>query len=394
MNRAKLLRSFLVAAFLLLPLAFAIGQPTGEWQLNKKGITQRHGKKYHYERKKSPHTHRWVWWKRKQYTSVGISLNAMNYFGDITPKPDFLSTDIRATRPNISIFVQKRFFPNFTGRMMLSYGRVMGADSISADPGDGHDFFRYIRNLHFRNDIIDFTLMGKYDLINETKINKVFYDRPRGFVPYIMGGIGVFYHNPQAKAPDEFDGDWVDLREIGTEGQGRTYTVINPDTGEEEEKALHDPYSNIQICLPVGLGVRKRISQRIDIAFELNWRFMLTDYLDDVSRKYLNKGVFGDDVFAAAMHDRSLEGEREAYLRELAADGDLVRVPDVAFIHRVGTDPNDPNNYYRALTGFGEDRFPENIRGNQRDRDVYITTGFHLIYIIPKNQVRCPIRFR
>ncbi len=392
MKRSKFLHIGLITALILLPIAFAVGQPTGEWQKNKAGITQRHGKKYHYQRKKSPHTHRWVWWRRKQYTSIGININAMNYFGDIVPKPDFLSTDIRATRPNVSIFVQKRYFPNFTGRLMLSYGRIMGADSITADPKDGHDFFRYIRNLHFRNDIIDFTAMGKYDLVDESRLNKVFYDRPRGFIPYVMGGIGVFYHNPQAKAPEQFgNGDeWVDLREIGTEGQGRTYT--DPVTGEEI--GLGDPYSNIQVCLPVGFGVRKRISQRIDISFEVNWRFMLTDYLDDLSKDYLNKGVFGDDALAEALHDRSMEGNREAYLRQMAADGDLVRVPDVVFIHRVGTDPNDPNNYYRAMTGFGEDRFPDNIRGNRRDRDVYITTGFHLIYIIPKDQVRCPIRFR
>ena len=36
--------------------------------------------------------------KRKQYNSVGFSLNAMNYFGDITPYTNFTSLRFGATR--------------------------------------------------------------------------------------------------------------------------------------------------------------------------------------------------------------------------------------------------------------------------------------------------------
>jgi hypothetical protein len=355
----------------------------GESKPEKK-LKNTYGKEY--SRKRAPHGHKWVWTKRKEYISAGISLNAMNYFGDITPRPNFLSTDIRMTRPNVSVFVAKRFFPNITGRFMLSYGRIMGADSLSANPADGHDVFRYIRNASFRSDIFEATAVMQYDLIAETEINKVYYKRPKKIIPYVNIGIGVFYHNPKAKVPEEYGGDWIALQQLGTEGQGRS----NPLTGQ----TYGDLYSKLQICLPVGIGFRKRLSDRFDIAFEMMWRFTLTDYLDDVSKSYLNKGVFAKDEdggLAWAMHDRSLEAGRETKLRQMYADGTAAYVPSIRFTPNVG-DPNYKG--YRSFDGFGNDFFPDNIRGNVRDRDVYITTGLHLIYIIPPSQVRCPIIFK
>lgn len=350
----------------------------------EKKLKNTYGKEY--SRKRAPHGHKWVWTKRKEYISAGISLNAMNYFGDIVPRPNFLSTDIRATRPNVSAFVSKRFYPNFTGRFMLSYGRISGDDSKTASPTDPHDVFRYIRNTHFRSDIFEMTLVGQYDLIAETKINKVYYKRPKQIIPYVNMGIGMFYHNPKAKVPEAFGGDWIALQQLGTEGQGRS----NPLTGETYGKL----YSKVQVCMPIGFGFRKRISERFDIAFEMMWRFTLTDYLDDVSKKYLNKGVFAEDEdggLAWAMHDRSIEGNRLAELKAKFANGEMAYLPTVRFTPNVG----DPNfKFYQTLDGFGNDFFPDNIRGNVRDRDVYITTGIHLIYIIPPSQVRCPIVFK
>lgn len=350
----------------------------------EKKLKNSYGKEY--SRKRAPHGHKWVWTKRKEYISTGVSLNAMNYFGDIVPRPNFLSADIRATRPNISAFVAKRFYPNLTGRFMISYGRIMGADSITASPTNSHDVFRYIRNAHFRNDIFEATAVAQYDLIPETKINQVYYKRPKQIIPYVNVGLGVFYHNPKAKVPEQFGGDWIALQQLGTEGQGRS----NPLTGETYGKF----YSKVQVCMPVGFGFRKRISERFDIAFEMMWRFTLTDYLDDVSKSYLNKGVFSKDEdggLAWAMHDRSLENGRLQRLREKYANGEMAYLPSIRFTPNVG----DPNyRFYQTLDGFGNDFFPDNIRGNVRDRDVYISTGIHLIYIIPPSQVRCPIVFK
>lgn len=352
------------------------------------------GPKYWYKRhvpKRAKHGHKWVWTKRREYVSFGLNLNAINYFGDIVPRPTFTSTDIRMTRPQISAFVQKRFRPQVTGRLSLGWGRVLGTDSVTADRENDHDVFRYIRNASFRNDIFELVGTMKFDLMQEPRLNREFYNRPKSIVPYLTMGVGVFYHNPQAKAPEEFGGDWESLQPLGTEGQGRTkmITEIDPETGEEEERevSIGDRYSKWQITFPVGIGFRKQVSPRLDIAFEVSYRFMLTDYLDDVSNMYQDLGVFGDDELAKAFHDRSREGDREVYLQQLFQQGDIAHVPtDYTY---TGVD----GRTYTTYTGFGEDRFPDNIRGNRRDRDVYLLTGFHFIYVLAPEQTRCPIRF-
>ncbi len=74
--------------------------------------------------------------KRKQYNSVGVSLNAMSYFGDITPKPSIPSFRAGASRPNVGLNITHRFAPRISGRASLSYGRITGDDSKAADQND------------------------------------------------------------------------------------------------------------------------------------------------------------------------------------------------------------------------------------------------------------------
>jgi hypothetical protein len=57
--------------------------------------------------------------KRKQYTSIGVSLNAMNYFGDLNPLTNFASVHLGDTRPNIGLSITHRFFPRVSGRCGL-----------------------------------------------------------------------------------------------------------------------------------------------------------------------------------------------------------------------------------------------------------------------------------
>lgn len=360
------------------------------------------GNKYYYKKttpRRGPHNHQWVWTKRRQYVSVGLNVNAMNYFGDIVPKPSFWSTDLRFTRPNIGIFVEKKFRPQFSARLGLNWGRLLSYDEETADPSSPHDMFRYIRNAHFRNDVFELNTTFRWDLMSSELLNKEFYQRPKQFVPYVMGGLAVFYHAPKAKAPetkigggdpDWGAGEWTDLQPLGTEGQGREgYTKFFNNGADSVVRTFGKKYSKVQIAIPLGFGIRKKLSNRIDIAFEFSYRFLLTDYLDDVSRDYIDLGVFGDDELAKAFHDRSLEGDRPEKLAEMAGNGELYRLLN-SYTY-TGVD----GRVYNTFDGFGSDPYIDSsIRGNQNDNDVYMLTGFHLIYIIPPHGVRCPVRFK
>ncbi|MFT5914734.1 MAG: hypothetical protein ACI81T_001227 [Bacteroidia bacterium] len=112
------------------------------------------------------------------------------------------------------------------------------------------------------------------------------------FDPYILGGVGIFHHNPEARAPNTLAaGSWFSLREIGTEGQNIE---------------LAEKYSNIQIALLGGFGVNFKVSERASIGLRFAYRKKFTDYLDDVGGNYVEKNLFEND-FARQFSDRSLE---------------------------------------------------------------------------------------
>lgn len=321
--------------------------------------------------------------KNKRYTSIGGSLNAMNYFGDITPTSAFTSADIQFTRPNISVHIMRRLSPRFSARAAFGWGRLKGDDFISADPADRNGRYRYIRNTHFRNDIKELSVVGMLDLFEN---RNTFLRRP-DFVPYAFAGLAVFHHNPRARTPEDMGRDWVALQPLGTEGQFLT--------GPGSER-YPNPYKRIQLAVPAGIGFRYKVSPRIDLAFEVGYRFTLFDYLDDVSGDYPDLYTLrtqqGD--LAYRMSDRALEtvaantGDARSVDRVLT---DLYGGPSNGVVTLTYRDDNGNIIPFTHTTvnGFG-------ARGDQRgkpsENDWYLVTGFHINYILVKG-VRCP-KFR
>jgi len=196
--------------------------------------------------------------KRKQYTSIGVSLNAMNYFGDLNPATNFASFHLGDTRPNLGINITHRFFPRVSGRFALAYGRITADDNTNANRDDINARFRYTRNMNFRSDIAEASAVVIVDLIE----NRNNYLKRPDFVPYLFGGVAGFHHSPQGK---DKSGNYVDLQSLATEG-------VN--------------YSKFQFSLPFGAGVRYRINRNLDASFEIGFRKTFTGYLDDVNNKY------------------------------------------------------------------------------------------------------------
>ena len=204
--------------------------------------------------------------KRKQYNSIGFSLNAMNYFGDVTPSTSFASFRFGATRPNVGIYVQRRLYPRISARLAVNYGQITGDDALAADENGADARFRYNRNMNFKNDILEGSLVGVIDLIE----NRNNYLKRPDFVPYVFGGVAVFYHNPKGEDRRTGSaGEFVRLQPLKTEGQ-------------------ETAYSQTQFAIPFGGGIRYRINRNFDAALEIGWRKTFTDYLDDVSGTYAN----------------------------------------------------------------------------------------------------------
>jgi hypothetical protein len=291
-----------------------------------------------------------AYYAARKYVSIGGSLNAVNYFGDIAPSSSFISTDISFTRLNVSAFVTYRLKPRLSLRGSLMWSRLEG-DDFNASTSDQNDKFRFVRNLQFRNDVKELNVTAIVDWFEN---KQTFLKRPN-IVPYVFAGIGVMAHNPKAKVPVTEGDKWVALQPLGTEGQGRP--------------GYKKTYSLIQVVIPAGIGVRYKVNSRIDIAFEWSFHYAFTDYLDDVSGNYADPNDLGVSTLAYRMSYRTQEPigayskkSREPGMREFLSD-DNPSVP-----------PFGPVN------GFGQ---KGDKRGTPNQKDWYTIAGFHFNYIMP-----------
>jgi hypothetical protein len=322
--------------------------------------------------------------RQENYWSVGVSLNAFNYYGDLAPLPKNISSDIKFTKPNIGIEASKKLGARFSIRGAFSYGRLKGDDYESADPAKEESIGRYGRNLQFRNDIFELSAIMMYEFLPS---RGRFYRR-RYVSPYIFAGIAGFYHNPKGKVAEDFNGpeagQWIALRPLNTEGQGLTRTgagtlANDPQFGTSYAKQ----YSLIQATVPVGAGVKFRISDRLDLGVEIGFRILFFDHIDDVGGKHPDLRDLGSDL-ARAMSNRSgepvavISGDQRAITGNSSL-GSIVNTGGINFgngEYDIATIPG-----VRRLNGPGGLR--GDIRGNTpADNDMYVVTGFHLNYIL------------
>lgn len=187
------------------------------------------------------------------YFAGGIS----NYAGDIQSKP--LTMDQGRGVGSIGATF------NITEKLALrgSYSFA----GLGADDKKGATKDVIARNLNFKTEIHELTLLGEYDIFN---LNE------KSFSPYVFGGVAVFNFNPYTFSSI---GNKVFLEPLSTEGQGLP------------EYPYRKRYKLTQLSLPVGGGLKLALSDDVQLGFELGYRKLLTDYLDDVSNSFVDKNV-------------------------------------------------------------------------------------------------------
>lgn len=306
----------------------------------------------------------------KRYFGIGGMINTLNYFGDLAPKSQIASTDISFTKPGFGAFAEYRYGPRLSFGTYLTYGSLKGDDFQSADPNDDVSKFRYIRNLQFRNQIIELAFLAKLDIFSN---RGTYLSRPV-LNGYLFGGVAGLYHNPKGMVPEtdrngnalENAGKWVALQPLGTEGQNSEYY---------RDKFGVKPYSKIQVSVPLGAGVTYRLTSNFDLSFEVGYRILFFDYIDDVGGLYVDLGAF-DDPLAQAMSDRSKE-------QVAVVSGDQRDFEGTIF-------PNTTDHTYTSsldgqtytiFAGYGHEH-PDNTRGNSKDNDIYFVTSIKLTYIL------------
>ena len=217
----------------------------------------------------------------RQEGEFGIGLGAGHYFGD-------LNTRAHLNRPKMaaSVFFRKNFGNYIAVRLGATYARLGYSDKYNT-----HNEYMYRRNLSFNSNVWELSIQGDFNFFRFMP-----GEPPYNFTPYVTLGVGVFSYDPFAY----LQGEKVMLRQLNTEGQGSSLY------------ADRQPYSSSAISIPFGAGVKYSINERINIGFEILHRFTNTDYLDDVSKTYVDPSVFpanpdGSPSAAFLLHDRSYE---------------------------------------------------------------------------------------
>jgi len=197
----------------------------------------------------------------QKHHEVGVFVGMANYFGDLQPKHiPWGVNDAKTYTPSVGINYKYFVNPNLGFRFGATYVKISGADSLSDNRS------HQLRNLSFTNNIFEVSAGVEYNFLPiDMEKFKV--------TPYVFAGIGAFYSNPFAL---DRDGKKVHLRTLGTEGQGLPQY---PD---------RKVYSTINASVPFGGGIKFMVGNTVMIAAEVGLRYTSTDYLDDVSRNYVN----------------------------------------------------------------------------------------------------------
>lgn len=209
-----------------------------------------------------------------QKGEFGITVGMAHYFGDINTR-----AAINRPKPALGAFFRKQF-GNYVGvRLSAHYAQLGYSDIYSKND------YQKTRNLSFNTNIWEVALQGDFNFFKFIP-----NDPDYAFTPYITLGVGVFTYDPYAYT----NGQKEFLRPLGTEGQligylGRT------------------PYNTLSLCIPLGVGIKYNISEKINFSFEVVHRFTGTDYLDDVSTTYAGSANFTPLSTAALLQDRSVE---------------------------------------------------------------------------------------
>lgn len=216
-----------------------------------------------------------------QEGEFAVGIGAAHYFGD-------LNTRARLNRPKLAAtaFFRKNFGNYIAVRAGASFAQLGYSDIYNTKNAT-----MLQRNLSFNSNVWEIALQGDFNFFR-------FMPGEPGynFTPYVTFGVGVFNYDPFAMLA----GEKHFLRPLNTEGQGNN---LYPD---------RKPYRSMSYNIPFGAGIKYSLNERINIGFEIIHRVTGTDYLDDISKTYVNPSVFpalpdGSPSPAFLLYDRSYE---------------------------------------------------------------------------------------
>ena len=186
----------------------------------------------------------------------------------------------------------------------LSARSYLTLTSLKADDKKGTASMQ-LRNLNFQTKLFDWELTAQYN---------IFSLNDKWWTPYVFAGVGLYHYNPYTK---DNSGKKTFLKPLSTEGEGFINGVKN--------------YKLTNFSLPIGIGIDYALNENMRLGFEFGYRKIFTDYLDDVSKNYVDENALltargqtavdlawrGDEVngapYPAAGYQRGNPNQKDGY---------------------------------------------------------------------------------
>ncbi len=294
---------------------------------------------------------------------AGLNFGPTFFLGDLGGKVGKGTTFIKDLNYEFTKLMKGAFVAVYPSewlgfRLAAQYTYLEGRDNVIRTHGVD-ELWRKQRNLDFKSNVWE--VYGAVEFFPFQYIHRNDDDYDPRFRPYIFGGVGAFHFNPKGTLTDP-NGNvtWHDLQPLRTEGQGFPQY---PD---------RKPYSLTKMNLPYGAGFKYIVSGNMNFGLELLYRKTFTDYIDDVSRLYIDPNDF----------DKNLS-EADAYLARQISDKTI------------------------GIVTPGANRFlPGDQRGNSNNNDAYFSFLLKLGIRFggdgyggsdggggSRTQMRCPVRF-
>jgi hypothetical protein len=165
-----------------------------------------------------------------QRSEIGFGLGVFNYTGDIVR-----TYDLTTSRPAATVFYRSNISRVISFRTSLTAGQVAASDRHNPI-----DSFAYKRNASFSIFLMELSGVFEYHFLDWRNDS-----RKLRFTPYLFAGAALFGISGNAKKTAQ--------------------------------------YSNVQMAIPFGAGVKYVLNPKYYISLEIGMRKTFFDYLDNIS---------------------------------------------------------------------------------------------------------------
>lgn len=175
----------------------------------------------------------------------GVLIGIANYKGDLARTDGF-----QMAENNLAFGLNVRHYLDSTKavRANLIYGKLSANDlEHAAFPERGYSF---------ETSLVELTVVGEWEPFGKRRLQSD-ENSSKLVSPYLFLGLGAVYMKPEAN--------------------------FGADAGENNIKDINADYANVQLVIPVGVGLKVGINDTWGAGLEAGLRNPFTDYLDGIS---------------------------------------------------------------------------------------------------------------